>query len=454
MRLDSSRSHAGAAAISTGSHGDVSASETPSAIGVGVVCTAVLVARLPSGLSDTLWAEDGSRFLSQALNDPALPTLIEPYAGYLHVLPRLLSLLVAQMPVLLMARANNYLACAAVGVTAMVVFACARSVMTARLPRAWLALGPALLPVVAQEAVGSLANLHWFLLWGCFWVLWHRGERWWTVAAATAFMTLATLSEIQCALLVPVAVIASVVQRKKPLWTLLPTLAWAACSVWQLAVTMSHPRPGEHHIPSLTVLTRLFSGDVLLTLLSNDPSTLQYWLEHGAWKLPLILGALFAGLLLYSLLRGDWAVRGAGVTAVTSAVALYALAITVNELPNELTPLPETTPADLLLRYAIAPQLLLLTAIALGWSVALRRGSRLMMLLVAVSVLTTALVGAMNLQAPSNRRSPLTLWPAQVSIAEKKCNLAPIERSRIPISPGFTWGVEMPCQRLRELAGT
>lgn len=366
------------------------------------------------------------------------------------MVPRLLSLVVAHSPVLLMARVNNYLACMAVGIIAMVVFASARSLILATAPRIWLALGPVILPVVAQEAVGTLANLHWFLLWGCFWVLWHRGRSWLTIAATTAFMALASLSEIQAVLFAPVAVVALILQPRKPLRTLLPTLAWAIGSAMQIAATLERPRPGGVQAPTLDAFERLFAGQVLLPLLSNNPATLHEWLDRSTWYEAWLLMGLFAAALTYCLLRGSWAIRWAAAAAASSAVALFATALTRNPRSQSLSALSHTAPAaSMLTRYAITPQLLLMAALALGWGLSVRRGNRPIQMLITTWVLATLVVGVLNLHAPGNRRSPKLLWAGQVAIAEEACATEPLRRIRIPISPGYNWLVDMPCRRLR-----
>ena len=44
--------------------------------------------RLPGLTRGTLWAEDGGVFLRQALGRPFLTGILDPYDGYLHLLPR------------------------------------------------------------------------------------------------------------------------------------------------------------------------------------------------------------------------------------------------------------------------------------------------------------------------------------------------------------------------------
>ena len=61
---------------------------------------ALVLLRQPGFASwNTVWAEDGAVYASQALSRPALHTLVTPYAGYVQLTPRLLALPVRVLPV-------------------------------------------------------------------------------------------------------------------------------------------------------------------------------------------------------------------------------------------------------------------------------------------------------------------------------------------------------------------
>src|SRR6266516_3366799 len=54
--------------------------------------TVIVVLRQPgAGALDTVWAEDGTVFLADAVNRSPLDALATSYAGYYHLLPRLLA---------------------------------------------------------------------------------------------------------------------------------------------------------------------------------------------------------------------------------------------------------------------------------------------------------------------------------------------------------------------------
>ena len=64
-----------------------------------VIGTVAQVVRLPGDTAyNTIWAEDASVFLNQALNKGILRAFTIPYSGYLHVVPRLFAALAAVLP--------------------------------------------------------------------------------------------------------------------------------------------------------------------------------------------------------------------------------------------------------------------------------------------------------------------------------------------------------------------
>ncbi|HSV67275.1 MAG TPA: hypothetical protein VLJ59_15375 [Mycobacteriales bacterium] len=106
----------------------------------------------------TLWAEDGTIFLAGAYHDP-FGAIVTPYAGYLHVLPRLVAALASPLPLTWLP--TVYVVAAVVGTVAA-----AGLVLSSRmrwlLPRRWqppLAFGLLVLLPAADEAFGNLANL-------------------------------------------------------------------------------------------------------------------------------------------------------------------------------------------------------------------------------------------------------------------------------------------------------
>ncbi len=166
----------------------------------------LLLRQTGTGALDTIYAEDGFVFLHDAV-DGSAAAIVDPYAGYLHVLPRLVAAGVAALPPTLAAAGAAVAAALAVSLLAQVLrVAITPHLRSSRL--AWMvAAGVILLPVGQEEVFNALANIHWFLAVPVFWVLlWRPPSRAGTVAAS-AFVALAALSDPFVLALAPVAVV-------------------------------------------------------------------------------------------------------------------------------------------------------------------------------------------------------------------------------------------------------
>lgn len=129
------------------------------------------VARLGWRVSmDTIWAEDGRVFLSQAVEQSTWEAVTAPYAGYLHLVPRLLTEPATLLPVSAAPATFTSMATLATAGVALVVYRAVRPHVHSPELRLALALYVALLPV-GREVVGNVANLHWYLLFAAFCVL-------------------------------------------------------------------------------------------------------------------------------------------------------------------------------------------------------------------------------------------------------------------------------------------
>lgn len=160
--------------------------------------------RLPGLTRETLWAEDGGIFLRQAMDSRFLSGLMDPYDGYLHLLPRLLAHLSLRMgPLEGYAERISWLSCACVGLVGVAVFFLSRSHIPSVWSRLLLAGIPALLPVAPLEVMGNTANLHWYMLWLTPWILIHQSRRRSSNILLVLVSFVAATTEIQTVLFVP-----------------------------------------------------------------------------------------------------------------------------------------------------------------------------------------------------------------------------------------------------------
>ena len=98
-------------------------------------------------------------------------SLVYAYGGYLHTVPRLISLAFVPLP---LEAYGTYAVLAAGALTGLLggfVYAAAAEISGS--PRLALipVLAMALAPALAVESLGNLANLHWFLVFAAFWAL-------------------------------------------------------------------------------------------------------------------------------------------------------------------------------------------------------------------------------------------------------------------------------------------
>jgi hypothetical protein len=171
--------------------------------------------RLPGLTKETLWAEDGGIFLRQAMDSRFLSGLMDPYDGYLHLLPRILAHLSLRMgPLEAYADRISWLSCACVGLVGIAVFLLSGPYVPRISSRVLLAAIPALLPIGPLEVLGNTANLHWYMLWLVPWLLIHpaRTLSFNLLLAGMAFVAAST--EIQTVLFVPLVVLAVRTRRQ------------------------------------------------------------------------------------------------------------------------------------------------------------------------------------------------------------------------------------------------
>lgn len=173
--------------------------------GAAVVAGAALLRQAGEPAWETMWAEDGKVFYSQALSLPFASTLVTPHAGYIELYPRL----VAGVATLLPPRDASWVMALAgafsLGVLTCLVFHMASGHVPSRLLRGLLAASMVLLPVAGGELLDNAVNVPWWLFFACFWALLWRPHSRAGPAAAFLVCALAAASEPLSVLFVPLA---------------------------------------------------------------------------------------------------------------------------------------------------------------------------------------------------------------------------------------------------------
>lgn len=204
---------------------------------VALGAVALLLPRPAGWTGSYLFAEDGQVFLAQTL-EGGFSTLLQPYAGYLHVVPRLISNVCA------LGGPGAYAACTDAGsVLVKVLVASLAFPVMAAYARTWAwglvaASAVLMLPTGQQEVLGNLTNLRWFLVFAAFCsVMGIFTSRRLAIFAAVLAM-LASLSDPMPIIFLPIA-----------LWRILGLRGWvprlpALALALGVAVHVLHMQPG------------------------------------------------------------------------------------------------------------------------------------------------------------------------------------------------------------------
>lgn len=442
---------------------------------VGGSATAVAWWRLGPVTRGTVWAEDGGVFLREriALGPGAV---LEPYAGYRHLVPRIVVDLAWLLPVERYAVAVSGLACLVVGVVCALVFLLSGDVVRPWPLRVLLAAVPVVLPLAPVEISGTAANLHWYVLVLVPWLFTYRVRTWWGAAALAVVTALGVLTEPQSALFLPLLVLAWLPLRRtttgrvdlRPLPVTLTALVGSAV---QVATALTDPRASRPGDPDVgTVL----AGYLLQPLGGAWDRRVDVVAEtvhvHG-WGVLVVPAVLLAVVLVAAVARGRGRARWIVVALAGGSVVVWWAALVANgsAVPDWSGPGPAALAAGPQ-RYAAASGLLLVSSVVLGASVVVqgpggagrpgtdRSGratgwstvtARLGTVLLAWCVVAAVVVAAVTNAAPgTTRRSAGPVWSAQVPAAAEACRADPaLPAVVLRTAP---WRAAVPCARLVE----
>ncbi|TQM79318.1 hypothetical protein FHX81_1621 [Saccharothrix saharensis] len=385
---------------------------------------------------DHLWAEDGARFLLDAVTRPAWSNLVAPYGGYLHALPRLVAEPVALLP-LEWAAAGFAVSAAVLRVAvALITFAASGAYLRWVPLRFALAALVVVLPAGNSEPVNNMTNLHWFLLYGMFWaLLWRNAPR----VPLALFAFLAALSSPLGLLLVPVALLRLALPRKEvPIAFLVGALVQGVVMLFAERTPYSHDAVDPVQVALASVLR------VPVVAFTGSEQVARIYPGQG--NLP-VLAALVAAAV--PIAAGLWWGDRAGRLVAVLGAALSAIVIVVSLTANWAAVLQVQQPDVVLAgqRYSIAPCLFLFTAMAVGLaSVPARRWQHL-----GVVAARSVIAFVVLVSVSQHLRDPAVVltgvpWGDSVARARAQCAAGgPV--GRLDHEP-VTWFFELPCRHL------
>ncbi len=405
---------------------------------LGFAAALAFLLLIPAGRArlDHLWAEDGARFMVDAVTLPAFSNLVAPYGGYLHALPRLVAELVALLPLEWAAAGFAVAAAVLRVVVALISFAASGAYLRSVPLRVALAALVVVLPAGNSEPLNNMANLHWFLLYGVFWaLLWRDAPR----LPIAPFVFLAAVSSPLVLVLAPIALLRLALPRKEV------PIAFLAGVLTQGAVMLFAERtPYSHDVvdPVQVALASLMRVPVVA--FTGSEQVARLYPEHG--NLPLLASLVLAAVPVVAGLR--WGSQ-AGRLLVLLGVGYSALVIVVSLTANWSAVLQVQHPEVVMAgqRYSIAPCLFLFAAIAVGLdTVPARRWERLAVV-AGRSVIALVVVASVLLHL---RTAAVVLtgvpWDDSVARARAQC-AGGSPAGRLDHEP-TNWFFELPCRHL------
>lgn len=153
---------------------------------------------------DTVWGEDGV-FLSDVLHH-GWRSFDDGQAGYLHVVPRMLALIVSCLPATLVPMGFIVLSLMVTAFVAVMATRVTRELIPTEWSRLFLGFAVVALPVAGAEALGNVANLQQWLWFGALLCTIGVFATRWERISGTTLLVAAGLSSPLAALLVPLVV--------------------------------------------------------------------------------------------------------------------------------------------------------------------------------------------------------------------------------------------------------
>lgn len=432
----------------------------PVLVGLGV--SALTWWRLGPVTRGTVWAEDGGLFLRERLALGPVDSLLHAYAGYLHLVPRLLVDLGWAMPIDDYAIALSAGSCVVVGVVAAAVFVLARDVVPSWPFRLVLATIPAVLPLAPYEIAGNAANLHWFLLFAAPWCFAYRARTWWgsgIVAVLTGFVV---LTEPQAVFFLPLLLLAWFPRHDAAgacVWprALPVTVVAVVGAAAQGAAALTDHRASR---PGPPAFADVVAGWVLQPFVgawdADVGAGVRFVVAHG-WAGVLVPLLLLVLVVVAAVAVGSWHTRWVIVALALGSGGVWWAALLVNGAAQDWSHPVAALEAVQPQRYAAAAGLLLVAAVVVsasvlvGWrptSMTGRPGGTARLVGVTAGWCVVALVVAAavgNAEPGDTRRSDGPVWAGEIPAAITACDADPTGVVHVRIAP---WAADVPCSRL------
>jgi len=390
-----------------------------------------------------LFAEDGQIFLTQVLRDGGL-NLLQPYAGYLHVVPRGIAGVCSTA-----VSPDIYVLCtgSAAGLIKVLGMLIAWPVITAYAQSwKWGLLGAAsflFIPVGHLEVLGNITNLRWFLVAAAFFAVFGLFRAPTLAITATLIAFAASLSDPLALAWLPFAIWRALTSHG---WSRIPSIGLIIGGVIHLLHLQPEERGERGDITDLlgdpldTIAQLLVRGPVVT---QNGMIFTQDFLRFGV--VPTLATLVITACVIAAAWRGRSTFAPAWRLAILLFLVAEALLFAVLSFPASYIAFTEIWSPSQPSRYSAFAALFLTPALILLMSVAWRSsagGWRRFMVIVAAVMLTLAYLSDARGDSRHSSGMPWNQTLIQVQQACSKGN-DPVQVPNVPDYEG--WQTLIPC---------
>ncbi len=413
-------------------------------LGLGVAGFLILLFRVPPGSWDVLWAEDGRIFLTGAYAEgPGV--ILTPYAGYLHVVPRLIAWFISVLPIDAAAVVTTITTAALTATLAVGVFVMAEYRVRTVAVRIAIWLSFVALPIAGSELADSFCNLHWYLITAAFLALCAVPRNRGALIAQGLMVAAAVLCDPLALVLTPVIVLRLILLRERALPIAFVCAAALQLTITLLAPVLGSPRELSMAHPGLATLLDVYAGRVTVPAVFGVNLSILL-ARHLPWALGgLTLAALTAAVIAVAVRNGHRRFAAAGLAIGSFGFSSVVYWVQWGTLAGfgafDFTggTRYNTVPAWLILWAA------LLAADGLASAAWRHRRSGLAIGLAALIVIAIPVVADYHF---SDVRAGTVDWSVQVQTARDSCRADPANSVEFAVAPSRFVGVRMSCRTL------
>ncbi len=362
-------------------------------------------------------------------------TVLTPYAGYAHVVPRTLAAVIAVFPFGVWAPATAVVSALARASIAVLLWYALADHIPSRAYRWVMAAVVVLMPVAGMEVLNNLANLHWFLIVaGVVCAAWSPRRVGGTVVRI-AVMVLAVLSDPLALVALPVLIAQLIRSRGRQ--DLAALVAVVAAAVVQLGVVFGTARtPAEDPVGPAD-----FLWTYAIRIVFGAPSGFhlaEAWYRHPV-AVVVVVCAVVVCVAIGITTRGPQ--RFLAVYTASVSVGLYAAMMHFTPSAEPLIPAANLD-VRYFSRYTVVAGLLLLIAVLAGASVRSPRWASLIGRTAGGVLLTVFMVGVF-VDLGTSPTEDRVEWSEMVPLMQDRCSSGAGTVS-VPIEP-LSWQFVVPC---------